>query len=250
MLPQGTRRLLPHSDTALLCIHGILGTPAHFDFLRPAVPPDWSVVSLLLEGHGQGVEAFSAASMARWQAQVRREVDTLLCRHRRVVIAAHSMGTLLALEAAMDRPERIAGLFLMAVPLWPALRPPAVSNALRVGLSLGSQHLPEAAAARQAYGIRPDRRIWLYAGWIPRYGELFRLMGQVRRRLDSLTTPTVAIQSDRDELVSARSTRYLGRIPAITLYRLPHSRHHRLDPADRQTVLTLFDRFCRGLADR
>lgn len=249
MSPQETRRILPHADTALLCIHGILGTPAHFYFLRPAVPACWSVVNLLLDGHGQGVEAFSATSMERWRAQVRREVDFLLTRHKRVVIAAHSMGTLLALETAMAHPDRIAGLFLMAVPLLPAPRLRAFTNAVRVGFTWGNQQLPEVAAAKQAYSIRPDRRLWLYAGWIPRYEELFRLIGHIRRRLDTLTTPTVAIQSDEDELVSSRSCRYLARLPAVTLYRLPHSGHHRYSPVDRQTVLNLFSRFCRRMQE-
>ena len=45
-------RYLPGSDRAVLLIHGIAGTPAHFWQFLPLIPEDWSVYNVLLDGHG------------------------------------------------------------------------------------------------------------------------------------------------------------------------------------------------------
>lgn len=242
MSHQEYRRIVEGADTALLFIHGILGTPRHFDFLLPLVPKGWSVVNLLLDGHGQGVRDFSRTSMDRWQSQVRAEVDRLLAGHKRLFIAAHSMGTLFALQAALDHPDRVAGLFLLAVPLQPAPKAEAFTSAIRVGLSLGEESpLPSVTAARAAYSIAPDRRVWRYAGWIPRYLELFRTIRAVEKALPSLTVPTVAIHSDKDELVSPAACQLLARCPTVTLHRLPHSTHYYYDPAEKGKVMGWFE---------
>lgn len=87
-------REVPGARTAVLMVHGILGTPAHFAPLYPQIPADWSVYSILLEGHGGKVEDFAAASMAAWQAQVRGWVEKLRRKYARVVFAAHSIDAL------------------------------------------------------------------------------------------------------------------------------------------------------------
>lgn len=56
--------------TRLLFVHGILGKPDYFDFLRPHVPEDVSTTAILLEGHGKGPKEFAGASMCAWRAQV------------------------------------------------------------------------------------------------------------------------------------------------------------------------------------
>lgn len=235
------RRIVADADTAVLFLHGILGTPRHFDFLLPHVPEGWSVVSLLLDGHGAGVQEFSRTSMARWQAQVRQEVDTLLTQHKRLVIAAHSMGTLFAIQTAIAHPDRVAALFLLAVPIRIRPRMKALTPAVRIGLSLGADSpLPAVASARNACSITPDRRVWRYAGWAPRYVELFRTIREVADALPSLAVPTLALQSDGDELVSPAALRVLGRCPAVSLHRLPHSTHYAYDPVDQNRAVALF----------
>ncbi len=245
---QEYRRIIPGADTAVLFIHGILGTPDHFDFLLPHVPAEWSVVNLLLDGHGQGVREFSRTSMVRWQEQVRQEADQLLANHDRLVITAHSMGTLFALQTAIAYPDRVAALFLLAVPLQPAPRAQAFTSALRVGLSLGEESpLPAVVSSKKAYSIAPDRRVWRYVRWVPRYLELFRTIRQVEQQLPQLTVPTVAIQSDEDELVSVDACRPLGRCAAVTLHRLEHSSHHHYDPVDKGKVVTWFTNWVNGV---
>ena len=107
-------RYVENADTAILFIHGILGIPEYFRPYLSLVPPDWSVYNMLLKGHGRGVRDFSHASMAQWKQQVDEALRMLSESHDKVVIAAHSMGTLFALQQARER--EVAALFLINVP--------------------------------------------------------------------------------------------------------------------------------------
>lgn len=112
-------RYIPGSRDAVLMIHGICGTPRHFDGLIPVIPEGISVYNILLPGHGQDVQAFSDSSMEKWRGYAEKKLELLLQRHQRIFIAAHSMGTLFAIRAAVFHPDRIPGLFLLAVPTRP-----------------------------------------------------------------------------------------------------------------------------------
>ena len=63
-------RIVDHADTAVLFIHGIVGTPNHFHAFIPLVPEHISVCNLLLDGHGGSVKDFSHTSMRKWVVQV------------------------------------------------------------------------------------------------------------------------------------------------------------------------------------
>ena len=57
-----------NSQKVVLCIHGFLGSPRHFDMFIPYIPEDIAVYNLLLPGHGGNVRAFGRASMKEWKA--------------------------------------------------------------------------------------------------------------------------------------------------------------------------------------
>ena len=45
--------------TAVLCVHGIQGSPTQFDWVLDALPEDYHGESILLPGHGGDVRLFS-----------------------------------------------------------------------------------------------------------------------------------------------------------------------------------------------
>ena len=230
MLHQPCTRLLSGAETAVLFVHGILGTPDHFIPFLSLVPPEDSVINLLLEGHGGSVRDFSAASMDRWKQQVCKALQTLRADHNRVVIAAHSMGTLLALQEAVKEP--VAALFLLNVPL--SVRPtlqllPTVRAVCRRPSPLDDQRL---LAARNACSIQQDPRFWRYLGWVPRYAELFSEIGRTRKLVQSLTVPCYAYFSLKDEMVSPKSAGFLAGTPSITVKTLADSGHFYYAPED------------------
>lgn len=225
--------------TAILLLHGIMGTPRHFDFLLPYIPDSMTVRPVLLDGHGGSARNFSRTSMAKWRAQVEAEAEALCRTHDRVLIAAHSMGTLLAIEAALRHVE-IKQLFLFAVPLRAAPKPRAFRNGLKACLCRDLSGDPAARAAKEACSVAVDWRLWRCIGFLPRFFELFSAMRSVRKRLSDLKTPAIAFQSGREELVSQRSTELLKRVPAIEVYTLPRSGHFFYEKEEKAQLIRAF----------
>ena len=210
------KRIVESSEKAILFIHGIVGTPHHFDRFVYVVPDDISIYNLLLDGHGKGVRNFSRSSMKKWESQVQTAVDELASSHSQIYIAAHSMGTLFAIEQAV-KSKRITKLFLLAVPLNLFLKPKMLSNSIKVFFNKIKPDDQAAKAAANCYGIERDWNIFHYIGWVPRYLELFRKINQTRNILDQLTTPCIAFQSSEDEMVSTKSSTTLSRNPAVSV---------------------------------
>lgn len=208
---------------AVLLIHGIAGSPGHFRDLVPVIPPEYSVYNILLDGHNGTVTDFGRTSMAKWKAQVRAAFAELFARHEKVVIVAHSMGTLFAIQAAIDHPDKIVRLFLLSVPTRPWLRFSTICTCFRV--AFGKLDDPRAQAMRSDTGIQLTPKLWEYVSWAPRMLELLAECRRVQKILPRLHTPTLSFQSREDELVSIRAFRDLEFHPYITNVMLLDSGH-------------------------
>ena len=237
---QEYRRIVPGAEMAVLMIHGIVGTPHHFDNLFPLIPENWSVVNLLLAGHGHGAAEFGAASMDQWKAQVSRELDELLAGHEKVMIVGHSMGTLFAIQSAIDCPERVVGLFLQAVPLRPYVHPKMTLASARLLFDVGVEEDPLAQALERDSSVDVDWRLWEYIGWPVRFVELLAECERIRRELPRLRVPTVAIQSLQDELVSDLSIWDLGKNPHVRVIPMENAGHFGYEGEEEQRMLQCF----------
>ena len=230
---QTRRRMVPGARGAVLFIHGIVGTPRFWDDYVAAVPQGWSVVNLLLPGHGGTVSDFGRVRKGEWLAAVETELDALLAAHERVYVVGHSMGTLLAILAACKRPGRIAGMVLLAVPLRIFARPQALIGNVLKGVGLGEKR----ETLQTYYGTAQDWRVWRYIPWIPRYLELFTLSRQARKALPGVATPVAGYMCARDEMIARRSCRLLAEARCVTLTMLPGSMHHKLAPEDQALLM-------------
>lgn len=234
------KRIVPGSDTAVMFIHGIVGTPDHFRSLIPlekAVPDHWSVHNVLLPGHGGSVDDFAASFREAWETYVWNMFDELAKDHERIIIVAHSMGTLFALRLAVEHPERIAFTFLLGVPLRPHLRFEMAVDSVRMVFGI----LPGDHVLWKAGGVKLTRKIWRYLSWIPRFLDLFMEIYETERILDQLDVPCVAWQSKKDELVSNRTWKELEKYKSIDLRSLPNSTHYCYDPAEMDEILRDFE---------
>lgn len=214
---------------AVLLIHGIAGSPGHFRDLVPVIPEEFSVYNILLDGHSGNVENFSRSSMKKWKAQVRDTLAELLTHHEKVVIVGHSMGTLFAIQAAIDHPDRIPQLFLLSVPTRPRVRCSTWVTCLRVAFGKRSRPADRALAGETALELTP--KLWKYISWVPRMIELLSECHRVRKILPQLTAPTQTFQSQVDELVSIRSCKDLNN-PHIRNTVLTASGHFVYSPED------------------
>jgi esterase/lipase len=239
---QEVKRIVPGSDRAILFIHGILGTPDHFLPFLELVPPKVSVYNLLLDGHGRGVRDSSRSSMTKWETQVGAAVRELSRSHREIVIAAHSLGALLAMGQAVQCPQ-ITRLFLLATPLRLSLKLPMVTNSLQVYFDRIRPGDGPALAAKRCCGITHSPNPLLYLGWIPRFWELFQKIAATRQLIPSLQIPCAVYLSARDEMVSLRSRRLLEANPRITVTLLPSSGHFYYPPEDMAQLAEAFRSF-------
>ena len=223
---------------AVLLIHGIAGSPGHFRDLVPVIPEEFSVYNILLDGHNGTVRDFSRTSMAKWKSQVQATLLDLFDRHEKVIIVAHSMGTLFAIQAAIDHPEKIPCLFLLSVPTRPWVRFSTFLTCFRV--AFGRLETPAAQAMRGDTGIHLTPKLWEYLGWAPRMVELLHECSRSRKLLPRLSVPTKTFQSRADELVSFRSCKDLENHPYIentVLFGSGHFAYGKADTAYLQEAL-------------
>lgn len=230
-----TRRLIPGSRIAVLFLHGIAGTPNHFRTrisLETLVPDIWSVINVRYPGHGGNVPDFGRSTIGQWRGHARDAFLELAESHEKVLIVGHSMGTLFAMELALEFPEKTAGLFLLNVPLRPWVRPSMAVRCVKLAFGGLNPDRPLEKALEEACGVTPTALVWQYLSWIPRVFELFREIVAVERSMGALNVPCVAWQSGKDELVSNLTAPVLRRSGVMEVRELKSSTHFYYAPVD------------------
>lgn len=219
-------RDIPNSKIAVLMIHGIIGTPAHFRDLIPNIPENCTIHNILLDGHGKAAKDFGASSMKKWKEQVKSELDALFSEHEKIIIVAHSMCTLFAIQEAVEHPDKIAKLFLLAVPLKPRVKISICLAGFRVYRGKIKPDDKLALTMKAAIGVQLDRKIWSYIPWIPRMLELLSECKHTCKIIQQLKVSCITFQSNSDELVSSKSCKFLKDHPYITNIILYNSGHY------------------------
>ena len=232
-------RICDNSNIVILFIHGIVGTPNHFNEFVSLVPESFSVYNLLLDGHGKSVKDFSKTSMKKWEAQVASVIEELSLTHEKIYIVAHSLGTLFAIDQAIKN-KKVCKLFLLAVPLRLSIKPKMPINSLKVYFDKIRSDDYEALAAKKCYGIEKDKNPFHYIGWIPRFLELFAKIRRTRQTVNLLNTICLVYQSEKDEMVSSRSAKYFENKPNVLVNKLKKSGHYYYDKEDFDFLITEF----------
>lgn len=247
MLHEEYIHIVPGAKTAVMFMHGICGTPDHFrDLLKleSAVPEDWSVYNIVLDGHCKNVEDFGRSSMKKWKQQVCSVFDELSRTHDRVVLVGHSMGTLFSIQLALEHPEKIPFIFLVAVPLRVFVRPHTVIYALRIAFDRLDKHDPVLLCMRRACGLTPSKKLWKYIPWIPWMVELLLLCNQTGDVVSKLRLPCIAWQSEKDELVSCRAAKLLRQSGTVEVHELAESTHFYYPVDDVNAITESFINAC------
>lgn len=217
-------RISPNARCAVLMVHGILGSPDHFRDLVPLVPDHWTLYNIRLDGHGGEAKDFAATNIDKWRSQVFDRIEELLTTHDKVVIAAHSMGTLFALQASLRWPDRISGLFLLGSPTRVFVQPATALHSILLTFGYVDQNNRSFSDLAREYSIRTNPWLFVYITWIPRFLELFAEIYKTRKILPRITVPTQVFQSKHDELVSFSSRHDFEDHPVINLTNL-YERH-------------------------
>jgi carboxylesterase len=188
------------AETAVLCLHGLTGTPYEVRPLAEAfAAAGLRALGPALPGHASSPEALAAVgSWHDWVDAARADLRDLTARHARVFVAGLSMGGLIALLLASER--LVDALVVVGVPLrLPMPLPWVVPFAKRVvpfvGKDGGSDIQDDAARARHpSYDRMPLHAVH----------ELTKLQQVVRGRLRQIAAPILVAHGALDRTADPR----------------------------------------------
>lgn len=229
------------SDTVFLCIHGILGSPHHFDFLLDRLPNTVAIHNILLDGHGKSVEDFAHTSMYKWQNQVDEKVEYLSANYDNIIVLGHSMGTLFGMELSF-KCDKVKFLFLLQSPMKMGLKPSIIKHSYQVLYNKIDYNDMVCVACKDSFSIDIETKLYKYVTWTPRYLELFKKVFTVRKMIEDIQVPCIMFQSKYDELVPLSSCDVIRKNTNIKLTILQKSSHFYYEDKDLKLILDEFDK--------
>ena len=218
--------------TGFLLIHGLGGTPVELKFVAKGLARHgFTVHCCQLAGHC-GTEAdLVATKWQDWYASVVAAFDELKAKCDTIVVGGLSMGGVLALHLAAQRPSEVHGLALFAPTLWyDGWATPWYRCLLQFGLltrfgQFFVRHIYRFTET-EPYGIKDTaiRGVVLaamksgdstQAGILVTPGDcvvqLHRLIQVVTKELPAIKAPALIVQARDDDLSSLSNSEYLQR---------------------------------------
>ena len=214
----------------VLLIHGLTGTPTEMRFVGNGLNrAGFTVLGMQLAGHCGDAADLLATGWRDWYASVDAAAERLLAQVDHLFVAGLSMGAVLALKLAMERPRDVDGLGLYGTTFfhdgWAT--PPIgrlaflLPAAMRLGIGCA-----RTAEEKPPYGIKDERirnRVVgaMLAGdsqagglagfpW-PSLAEFQRLSLHVRNRIGRVRAPSMIVHSSDDDVASLRNVRIIER---------------------------------------
>jgi len=221
---------MPGGRNGVLLIHGLTGTPTEMRFVAKGLNRNgFTVYGMQLAGHCGDEADLLATGRQDWYRSVVTAAEKLRGEVDRLFVAGLSMGALLALKLAADRPEMVDGLGLYGTTFvydgWTIPWIGKLSFLLPLVVSLGfgrNRKFHECFP----YGIKDERIRQRIAGsmlsgdsaaaglpgnpW-PSLAEFYRLSWRVRRMLPDVRTPCLVMHAKEDDVASLRNVQVLVR---------------------------------------
>lgn len=217
------------SNTAILLVHGIYGSPVQFKMLSKTLyEKGYTVKAILLSGHGGSAKEFAKAKAQDWQKEVSNAAADLRRKYKKLILIGHSMGGLLNINEAIE--NGADGIVLMSVPIKVRLSIGTIKMSSRILWGNPDKDNDFLKSYREAYSIEKGA-LWRYVLWLPRMIDLLCMMRKTRKMLCDVNVPTIVIQSRLDETVYWKSANILkGNIPTcmetLFLEKSGHSYYH------------------------
>lgn len=261
----------PHAGAGVLLIHGLTGTPNEMRLLaRGLHRAGFSVLAVQLAGHCGTQDDLLATRWQDWLASVRRGADRLAhVTGGRLLVCGLSMGAVLALALAQQRPAQVAGVIALSTTFrYDGWSMPAYSRASFVlpllrALGIGRRRV---FMERPPYGIKdaalrgrvveqmrggdsaaaglPGNPWWSVI-------EMRALAAQVRRRLDDVRAPCLVLHARHDDIASVGNAFEIVRgvrHSPVELVLLDDSYHMITIDRERRSVVARAVAFARQIA--
>ncbi|MBZ6078864.1 alpha/beta hydrolase [Microvirga puerhi] len=211
---------------ALLLVHGLTGTPSEMKGIGKAIARrGYTVHGVQLAGHCGDEADLVRTGWRDWSRSVEAAFDRLRAKHETVYVGGLSMGALLSIKLAADRPGEVAGLALYSTTLfYDGWAIPKTRVLVKPALALGFAKWVRFVEA-PPYGLKDDRireRIAraMLGGDSASSGnaatpgrslvELHRLSAEVKRALPSVRTPALVVHARHDDMTSLRNANYVA----------------------------------------
>jgi carboxylesterase len=224
-----------------LLLHGFTGTPSEMRPLGERLAARGYTVSVpLLPGHGTRVDELARTTWEDWYGAALAGWRELGERASARCAAGLSMGALLALHLAHERPGEVRALAALA----PALE---LASQRSAEIALWTRWLPR-LPRRLAIVPKRGARLPGVGRLTPAYDEIplralasmIALQRLVRRELPSTRTPALILQGGRDETVSPGAAEAIEAAlgsPIKALLRFPQSGHILTEDVDAPRVI-------------
>ena len=266
---QQTDFFLEGGRRGVLLIHGLTGTPMEMKLLGKGLNrAGFTVHGMQLAGHCGSADDLLATGWHDWYASVQQAADDLLGKVDQLFVGGLSMGALLALKLAADRPGQVAGVGVYGATFrydgWsipPLARLSFMLPLLKkLGIGRGRSFMEQ-----PPYGIRDERlRAQVSAAMLggdsaaaglpgnPWYSlaEMYGLAASVRRQLPQVTAPCLVAHASDDDVASPKNAELVVRaVSAPTeLLLLDDSYHMITIDKQRRTLIERSAAFFDGIA--
>ncbi|HVT33765.1 MAG TPA: alpha/beta fold hydrolase [Rhodanobacteraceae bacterium] len=214
--------------TGVLLIHGLTGTPTEMRFVGNGLHrAGFTVLGMQLAGHCGDEADLLRTGWRDWYASVVDAAGRLAAEVDQLFVAGLSMGAILALELAIERPRDVSGVGCYGTTFfhdgWATPAIGRLSFLLPLGMRLGIGRT-RTSMESPPYGIKDERiRERIVAAmasgdsqaaglagfpW-PSLAEFQRLSAHVRRRIGRVRAPCVVVHSSDDDIASLRNVRII-----------------------------------------
>jgi carboxylesterase len=202
--PNGRRSFCLHhkqiTPQAVLLIHGWTASPYEMSQLGIALHRDgYNVYGARLAGHGTNVADFATTTAADWKRSARKGLAIAALLGRETVVVGESMGGALTAILARDYPALIGRIVLCA----PCFR----IKDFRAGFTRWNW-IRRLIPVQNFEAQYPWQRDYWYTTFpTTAVAELVKIAREARKTASRITSPTLIIQADNDQMVKAAAAK-------------------------------------------
>jgi len=255
--------------SGVLLIHGLTGTPMEMKLLGKGLNrAGFTVHGMQLAGHCGNVEDLLATGWHDWYASVEKAADELRSKVDHLFVGGLSMGALLALKLAAERPKQVCGVGVYGATFrydgWSIPAVARLSFLLPLFKKLGigrNRSFMEAPP----YGIRDERlRAQVSTAMLggdsaaaglpgnPWYSlaDMYELAADVRQRLSQVVAPCLVAHASEDDVASVKNAELVMREVSapVELLLLKDSYHMITIDKERRTLIERSAAFFEAIA--
>jgi len=230
-------------------IHGNAGNVEDFEFgTIQLLSPSYRVVAIDRPGHGSSDRPIGKVVTIEYQAELLHETLATLGISKPILVG-HSWGAALALAYALEYPDDVSGMVLLAPAAYPdkgesrllrfATRTPLIGDlSLVLGKPFLGRHILKQALAQAFYPqavpnsyLKTAAALWLGRRQVKAYLEdesvLNSSLKKMSRRYSEIRVPVAIVTGDQDRIVSAKDNAYRlhSVVPGSQLIELTETGH-------------------------